>query len=407
MKLSLKIDFIILLIITIITTWLSIAVGVAVFIITMLLKRKISFLYFFYVIYIFSLIAFTQYSTIKEGDYDVIRYYGVYYLMSQVNTKDAIIMMGATGDLFFYAWEFILTRIFPDDPRVMSFFFIFVTSSLNLLSINNVRRYINNLKSENKVDTFSHLHLFLWVISFFLIINFPNYTNAFRQFFAMALFFFAITQKALGKKYYIFILFAILSHWSMLIYTVVFLIAINFKIKDKAILIAAPIINVFIQFILPLLPFFADKIKAYTEGGEILGIDKTLIVINLAVQVLLLLYMQKVKKIFNDYYVLLIVMLAYTIIFLTNSTIITRHFFFVTNYIVVIILFFHKDFQQLITKNKFQNQVIFAMLFMLVIFFNVKQMSSGQFIYQFFSQNLYLQSASTILTSPFPHEIIR
>lgn len=82
---SLKFDFFLLVIIFFITTYISIGLGVIFFISIVLFRKQITLPYFFYIIYLFALIAFTQYSTYKQGDYDIIRYYATYSIFSELN----------------------------------------------------------------------------------------------------------------------------------------------------------------------------------------------------------------------------------------------------------------------------------------------------------------------------------
>ncbi|HFK5529596.1 TPA: EpsG family protein, partial [Elizabethkingia anophelis] len=246
----------------------------------------------------------------------------------------AIAVIFRLGDVFFYFIEFLLTRIFPRDPRIMAFFFTFVISLNNYFAINYFLKFVNGRKFN-----YNKLYIALYFLSFFLILNYPNMTNAYRQFFAMSLFFLALSRKLLGKKYIFLLILSIFSHWSMLIYLIIFILVKFLKNNTKFVLIGAVIINISINYLLPLLPFFGEKISTYTAGEEILGIDKAAITVNILVQILLLCYMYKRRIKFYDYFSLLLTLLSYSIIFLTNSTIITRHFFFVTNFILVVVLF--------------------------------------------------------------------
>ncbi|WP_260255376.1 EpsG family protein, partial [Elizabethkingia anophelis] len=295
-------------------------------------KSEFSSISFIYIIFIFSLIAFTQYSTPKDGDYDMVRYYTIYDILADTNWKMAIAVIFRLGDVFFYFIEFLLTRIFPRDPRIMAFFFTFVISLNNYFAINYFLKFVNGRKFN-----YNKLYIALYFLSFFLILNYPNMTNAYRQFFAMSLFFLALSRKLLGKKYIFLLILSIFSHWSMLIYLIIFILVKFLKNNTKFVLIGAVIINISINYLLPLLPFFGEKISTYTAGEEILGIDKAAITVNILVQILLLCYMYKRRIKFYDYFSLLLTLLSYSIIFLTNSTIITRHFFFVTNFILVVV----------------------------------------------------------------------
>ncbi|MDV3955449.1 hypothetical protein CMT74_06145 [Elizabethkingia anophelis] len=402
MKVLYKIDNVLVILIFLITFYISVIGGIALFILYILFKSEFSSISFIYIIFIFSLIAFTQYSTPKLGDYDMVRYYTIYDILADTNWKMAIAVIFRLGDIFFYFIEFLLTRIFPHDPRMMAFFFTFVISLNNYFAINYFLIFINGKKF-----SYNKLYIVLYFLSFFLILNYPNMTNAYRQFFAMSLFFLAISRKLLGKKYIFLIILSIFSHWSMLIYLIIFILVKFLKNNTKFVLIGAVIINIFINYLLPVIPFFGEKISAYTSGEEILGIDKAAITVNILVQILLLCYIYKRRIKFYDYFSLLLTLLSYSIIFLTNSTIITRHFFFVTNFILVVVLFANILYNKNREIGRVKYNIYYTIIIALTMFLNIKQLYYGNFNYLFLSKKLYYSSAFEILTTPFPYEIIR
>lgn len=400
---SLKFDVFLLVFIFFITTYISIGLGVILFISIVLFRKQITLPYFFYIIYLFALIAFTQYSTYKQGDYDIIRYYATYSIFSELNFTQVLPFFIIQGDVFFYFLVFLLTRIFPNDPRMLSFFFVVATSVFNLFAARNIGYLING-----KSYYYTKKQLLFWFISFFLIISFPLFTNIFRQFFAMSLLFYGFSRKSLGKSYWLFIILAILSHWSMLIYVLLFLFLYKFRDREEIILAFAPLLSILFNFILPLIPFFKDKIQAYAMGEEILGVDKTLIAIVIFIQLALYVYLRSLKKIFKDWYLLLLIMLVFSCIFIFNSTIITRHYYFLSAYIAVLFTF---STSVSMVRNTLQNKLRKNILILLIILplstYIVWQMRVSSFKYDFFSENLLTTSGMSILTSNFPFEMIK
>lgn len=403
MKLVKKIDIFLVGLIFLITFFISVIGGILLFLLYVLLNNKFTFVPFVYVIFIFSLISFTQYSTFKEGYYDMVRYYSHYMIFSDLNWNSIKLILFENRDVFFYFLTFLLSKIYPDDPRMMAFLFMFLTSINNYLSWKYYLTF--NSKKLNIEISFDKIFIILWICSFFLILNFPNLTNAYRQYFALSLFFLAISRKLLGKKYILFIILSILTHWSMLIYLIIFLFIKYIKNNYKIAFILGGILYIFINLVLPFVPFFGDKIASYTGADEILGVDKTTIIINIVIQFFLLMYIVRLK-ITNDYLTVLLALIFYTIIFITNSTIIIRHFFFVSNYILVVILFNNILLNKRLNKDLKRN-LYYTIIILATLFLNIKQMYLGSFNYWFFSKQWYSMSAYEILTTPFPYEIIR
>ena len=387
-----KLDYFLILFLFVVTLFVSTFFGIVLFILLLLIKNKFSSVFFIYAIFIVSLISFTQYSRWSTTNYDMVGYYNTFYRFSQFNFLEASKFIVAKGDIFFYFLVWVLSKMFTEDPRMLGFFMPFITSYLALLTIKNFRKKIGVKKYFTKVD------LFLWCISFFLILSFPNYTNAYRQFLSVSLLIYAISRKALGQRFITFIILSALSHWSSIILIILYFLFEKLQKEDFKILFLMPVLGIFSTYILMALPL-PEQAKYYLFGNEILGVDKTLIVTGTVIQIILYRYYLDYKYKFNEAYVISFMILAYNFFFIVNSTLLTRHYFFVSYFIVTTIVSF--------IGNKNKQNFYFLFILIITIFINLKQYSNGEFIYDFFAKNLYIESALSIFTTPFPYEIIR
>ena len=387
-----KLDYFLILFLFVVTLFVSTFFGIVLFILLLLIKNKFSSVFFIYAIFIVSLISFTQYSRWSTTNYDMVGYYNTFYRFSQFNFLEASKFIVAKGDIFFYFLVWVLSKMFTEDPRMLGFFMPFITSYLALLTIKNFRKKIGVKKYFTKVD------LFLWCISFFLILSFPNYTNAYRQFLSVSLLIYAISRKALGQRFITFIILSALSHWSSIILIILYFLFEKLQKEDFKILFLMPVLGIFSTYILMALPL-PEQAKYYLFGNEILGVDKTLIVTGTVIQIILYRYYLDYKYKFNEAYVISFMILAYNFFFIVNSTLLTRHYFFVSYFIVTTIVSF--------IRNKNKRNLYFLFILIITIFINLKQYSNGEFIYDFFAKNLYIESALSIFTTPFPYEIIR
>lgn len=387
-----KLDYFLILFLFVVTLFVSTFFGIVLFILLLLIKNKFSSVFFIYAIFIVSLISFTQYSRWSTTNYDMVGYYNTFYRFSQFNFLEASKFIVAKGDIFFYFLVWVLSKMFTEDPRMLGFFMPFIISYLALLTIKNFRKKIGVKKYFTKVD------LFLWCISFFLILSFPNYTNAYRQFLSVSLLIYAISRKALGQRFITFIILSALSHWSSIILIILYFLFEKLQKEDFKILFLMPVLGIFSTYILMALPL-PEQAKYYLFGNEILGVDKTLIVTGTVIQIILYRYYLDYKYKFNEAYVISFMILAYNFFFIVNSTLLTRHYFFVSYFIVITIVSF--------VGNKNKQNFYFLFILIITIFINLKQYSNGEFIYDFFAKNLYIESALSIFTTPFPYEIIR
>jgi len=325
-----------------------------------------------------------------------------YNLFANTTLNESWLFILDAGDPFFHILQYGIARVFPTDPRMFSFILSFLNGGLILYAALNFRIYSMNTGSrELGLGNFS---LLFWFLGFFLLISFPNYTNVLRQYLAMVLFFVAISRKAINKSSWQFFVLAALSHWSILFYILVFFLFIWLKNKDRMILTISPFFGVILLVLLPVLPLTL-KMKEYLLGEEILGIDKTMLLICLVVQIFLVYILRQVKSADKYLYILSLMSLSYAFLFLFNSTISTRHFYFL-GILLVILFFVIQNNQTILLKNKV-NSFLLMMIFLLFSFYNVKTLLSGNFEYRIFKDSQYMNSVIGIFDTDFPAEMIR
>lgn len=387
-----KLDIILVIFVFLVTFFVSTIFGIILFFFLLLVKKRFTAPFFFYVIFVISLISFTQYSRWSTTNYDMVGYYTVYDFFSHANFSEVLFFIFKKGDIFFYFLVWVLSKIFPDDPRMLGFFMPFITSYLALLTIKNFRKKIGVKKYFTKLD------LFLWCISFFLILSFLNYTNIYRQFLSVSLLIYAISRKALGQRFIVFIILSALSHWSSIILIILYFLFEKLQKEDFKILFLMPVLGIFSTYILMALPL-PEQAKYYLFGNEILGVDKTLIVTGTVIQIILYRYYLDYKNKFNEAYVISFMILAYNFFFIVNSTLLTRNFYVVTYFLVISMVSF--------IDNKKMKTHLFIPIIIITIFINTKQFISAEFFYEFFSKKQYLLSAVDIFKTPFPLDIIR
>lgn len=391
-------ELLVFIIIFLVTTFISILGGIALFFCYLLLhKNSYSKFSFIFVSYVYAIIAFTQYSTINTTDYDIIRYYTTYHFFSDLDFKDGWQAILIHGDIFFYAIVYILSKLFPEDPRILSFFFTFVTSTLLFLSIDN---FVFKYSGKRRYNLFG---VVFWIFSFFLISSFPNMTNVFRQFFGISIFLYGVSKKELNKRYVIFFILAILTHWSLLVYIFLYIVISKFRNNLNSVLFIIPIISVLINLVLPNFSF-TERINVYLFGEEILGIDKTILVVGLIVQVGLIFILSKYKGWVGNFHILSLISLSYNLVFITNSTLAIRNFYFIGFLITLIYVVFINSFPEVFYNNK--KRLKFDIIVFLLIFYNIKTLLLGDSRYLLFENNDILMPFTTLLKSKFPIEML-
>lgn len=380
-----------------ISFFVSIAAGCILFIFLLFYFKKASYWGFVFPLVIISTIAFTQYSTPHDGDYDIIRYYTFYHTFSKRSLSEAALIIGLNGEYFFYTLIYLLSQIIPDDPRVFSFFFSMLTGGILLNTYHNLSQYCKTqgIISQNKTT----FQIFIWIIGFVGIISIVNYTNIVRQFFSVSLFLCAYSRFLVKKRYVFLLVLSLLSHWTMGMYILPFVL-----FKSRPQLIRKFWIIALIGGLLNISSLFAhvnEKVSYFLEG-EILGVDKTLMVVLL---VSLCITSVVISRLDSKRYIafLFFLILCLDLLFLTRSSMATRIYYVFVELLAVVL--------PIIVVNKkvtYSPSLRFLVLFLFVIIFayNVKQILLADFSYLIFSQYSVWDSIMYIFSTPFPSEII-
>lgn len=382
-----------------IASFVSIVAGCIFFLFFIFVSRKMTDLAFIFPIFVISVIAFTQYTTDMQGDYDILRYYMHYYVLSDCGIKDGLAYIFLLGDYFFYIIVFIISKIVPADPRFFSFFFSLLTGMIMLSSYKEIVHYCETNRKMS--SCYRPINMFVWVFGFVCIISIVNYTNIVRQFFSFSLFILAVARHMNGKHWIIFLIFAMLSHWSMIMYAILYFIGSKYP---RTLLKCCAIAFVFgFLDISAIVANFSDRAAAFFTDEEILGVDKTLMLI-LFLSLLMVIYV--LSKIDTDEKKLSVIM--YSILFLDafflfRSSLATRFYYNFTQYLTIL-------FPIMISSGKIfkKNTASLFMIitFGLIMFYNVKQIIQADFSYQIFSPYSILDSAITIFSTPFPTEML-
>lgn len=391
-------NFNILLILAFLTSFfISIAIGCFIFVLLLFYFKRVSYWGFAFPLVIISTIAFTQYSTPYDGDYDIIRYYSFYDAFSDKDFGEAALMILLTGEYFFYTLIYVLSQIIPDDPRAFSFFFSMLTG---IILINTYINFSQYSKAQGIINyDNSTFQLLIWICGFIGIISIVNYTNIVRQFFSTSLFLYAYSRFLINKQYKIFLLLSLFSHWTMGMYVLPFLV---FKSRphliNKFLIIAliAGILNVS-----SLLVHINERISYFLEG-EILGIDKTLMVI-LFISICISSFI--ISKLDNNRRIcfLFILILCLDFSFITRSSVATRFYYFFIELLAVVLPIIAVNVK-VINNPSLRFLVLF--LCSIIFAYNVKQIMLADFTYQIFTEYSIWDSIYFILSTPFPTEII-
>lgn len=377
--------------------FISVFLGVFFFFCLLFFFQRVTFLGFLFPLLIIGTVAFTQYTTIEEGDYDIVRYYTFYDILSQGTFWEAMVFIGLSGDYFFYFIVYILSLIVPDDPRVMSFFFSFTTGLIMLVTY---RCFFDYFHKNDAVERYtSPIQLIIWAIGFFCIINFANYTNAYRQFFATALFLWAVSRYFTNKSYLLILLLSLLSHWSILMYLIpFFILRSNLKLM-YLVLCGTFFLGLF--GVSNILSGISQSNVASYASGEILGVDRTLILV-VIVAVFLLSYILYLADRAWKVYLFSLIFMIYALLFLKQSTLMIRLSFAISQFIVILFPLLYLNKQSYIRRRN----IHLLMLSVFVCFFsyNVKSILSGNFSYLIF--DTFFNSIYSIWCSPFPAEML-
>lgn len=387
-----------LLFIVLISFFISLLGGVFLFFLWSLSFKRVTIYGYLFPLLVIATIAFTQYSTTYDGDYDIVRYYTSYNLLSQCDLLTALLVIGVLGDYFFYFIVYLLSQVFPNDPRIMGFFFAFVTGGIMLIAYKNIALYAK--KYDDGFRYFHTTQLLLWIIGFVFFISFTNYVNAYRQFFAMSLFLWAFSKNILHKSSLFIFILAFLSHWSIIMYLIPFYI---FRFQSKLFYIY--FLLAFIVGILGITSMLNSTDLTLTDNyihGEILGVDKTLILV-LLLTILILAYVLSKFDIQKRIYSLSLIFILWDFLFLRNSTLSVRLLFSISQlYTILFPLILLNNSGKM--NNKYKNWLLVSAL--LLFLYNMKSLCFSNFSYQIFTDYSLWNSICFILNTPFPTEII-
>lgn len=381
-----------------IASFVSIAAGCIFFLFFISMSRKITDMAFIFPIFVIAVVAFTQYSTDLKGNYDVIRYYRSYLTLSECNISQAISIIGISGDYLFYIIVFLISKIFPNEPRFFAFFFSLVTGILMFMSYKDIMTYC---KDKNLILPNNLNGLFLWIIGFICIISIVNYTNAVRQFFAFSIFLYAVSRSFLHKKFFILLLMSVLSHWSMAILAIIFLIVRN----NINILYIGLLPTLFVGLLNPasIIAKITDKTEFYLSGIERLGTDKTMMVVLFVSSLIFAYIVHRIAPKDRKLAIVPCIILLCDMLFIRQSTIATRFYFNLTQCLTIFL-------PVIISSNKLMKRNIETSLFFimisLIIFYNIKQILLADFSYLIFSKYSIFDSAISIFLTPFPGNML-
>lgn len=399
----------------------SFALGAFIFFIGSISIKKINNWGYFFYIFLISIVAFTNYSDINEGNYDINRYYSYYILFYDCRTiPELLMLLYNSRDTLFYIIVWCSTFILPSDPRWFSFFFTFVTSSLLFLTFRN---YAIKLFREDITRKLSSLIFFC--LGFFCLIRFVDFTNGYRQHFAFALFLF-ITSLNINKTAKAVLLFITgFVHSSNFLIAMFYYILIYSGIyrKPQQLYFYSIIFSLMISSILIFILGSDNYFVSYLLGNEELGIDNRMrLNMLLSTSLFFILFRNILVRVPNlkkndvlvDLQCLSSTFLVVSIVFITRSTLIIRFAFDWTDCIVV----FTPIVYNLLNKQKaIGNNVVYLryvgigkyalkLTWILFIIYNLLKICDGSFEYKLFSEYGVFASIQNVFASVIPEGLI-
>lgn len=212
-------------------------------------NRKVETFLFLLIALSFGLVGYTTQS-VGVRDTDITRYFFTYSWLSQVSSfNDFVISFVVDGgnNLIFYVITFLMTRIFPDNPQVMPFFWVTLTYFVSFLTIRECVTYFTGLSREKYV-----LIIFASIVG---IITFFTVTEILKQVSSVAIFAYALIKKMKGQKGALLILIiSILIHFSSLL-----LLPVYFLCRKEKIIGYMPVVF----FVCLVLSFFNFNVLMY------------------------------------------------------------------------------------------------------------------------------------------------
>lgn len=385
-------------VILLITLFLNVWIGVFSFLLALAFIKKANIWWFLFPIFIISVIEFTQYTTYDTGDYDILRYYTTYDILAKSNLEHAFFLVNLTGQFSFYYIVFIISQILPDDPRWFSFFFPLISGTFLYLSYNNFSEYFKDKRILDRSD--KPMQVILWIFGFVFIISIINLGNIVRQYFAFSLLIYSYSRFLIGRRYWITLVLCFFAHWSMIIFIALFLI---FKSKpQKLALSLLPALALGVVNVASILALFNERILAWLES-EILGIDKTLMVVLFVSTLSLFLSLVKIDH-SKKLVLILMSIMFYEYIFIWRSSLATRFFYNFNEFFATIIPIL--PFIKMKNRDAGVIRLLWIIPCILLIYYNSIQLYRSNFEYLIFSKYGFWNSAIDILSTPLPSGLL-
>lgn len=382
-----------------VTYWGSILLGFLLFLCWIVYFRRVTLYAFLYVPLLLAVMAFTQYTTQWSGDYDILRYYASYDTLSRLSLRNAILFIGLNGDWLFYSITYLISQLWPDDPRMMSLFFCFGTCVLMILAYRNIALSLGKINAIK--DSRHNVQLLLWCLCFVSVINTPSIANIYRQYFAVSLFLWGFSRSLIGQRAWPLYVAALFAHWSMVMYiTPVLLVRREYKLLYGAIPL---LVIIGLSGILnPVLDSVGGSIARYAFDEE-LGVDRTLIVINAMMTIGCTWILCKYDE-FRAFRPMILIFLCFVCLFIRMSTLTTRLYYAEAVFITILApLLYMVNTVQVKERNI---HLILFIIFATTFLYNIKNLILSDFSYQLFSENLYMKSISYILHTKFPVDML-
>jgi len=373
-----------------VSIYVSLVFGVIMYLIYVCCLKRITFIHYVYPIFIFACVAFTTYSSWKHGDSDIIRYYDSYNSYRNLSFLSGITHVISNKDSGFYFLVLCVSHILPKDPRWFSFFMVTLTSLLYLLSY---RFY-------NKGFFYRKSSLFLWTFSFVCIISFHNYTNAYRQFLAFAIFIIALRYYRYHWKAIICFSIAFIFHWSMIMLIVPYYgfgLIHNKNYRNSILIICLLLGLIGFGSIL----YSLNHNTGIYYGAQVLGVDKTMMLVqflSITISYILIINSKQFHSYDYQLFTALVSLTSIIYIFILDSTVITRLSFNWTSLFVILLP------SMLILKSRIAIPRLFVgCCILLFVTYNLISLSRGIPIsYMLFTDYGINSSFYSIVSSPSP-----